>query len=171
MTRKEKFYTSVVGWLVGLTSRGVMGIIIIKVVNKSEQQVKFIWASGSVNNFSIIELVPPDGQTDLALNLAGFQATSLPLLAILSHLVTCRIYCLDSVGEILCNPTEANIHRGRRTMGVGQMQQQSSSKAIAFAAIVFSTLAITACLLSFPLAFHYVQTLEASAQSDLNFCT
>ncbi|KRY32882.1 Collagen alpha-5(VI) chain [Trichinella spiralis] len=110
-------------------------------------------------------------KTDLALNLAGFQATSLPLLAILSHVATGARNWANRVGEILCNPTEANIHRGRRTMGVGQMQQQSSSKAIAFAAIVFSTLAITACLLSFPLAFHYVQTLEASAQSDLNFCT
>jgi len=41
---------------------------------------------------------------------------------------------------------------------------------IAFAAIVFSTVAITGCLLTFPLVFHYVQTLESAVQVELDFC-
>lgn len=40
----------------------------------------------------------------------------------------------------------------------------SSLKPIAFAAVVFSTVAVTACLLTFPMVFHYVQTLQATVQ-------
>jgi len=47
---------------------------------------------------------------------------------------------------------------------------QSSSRMIAFTAIVFSTVAVTGCLLAFPLVFHYIQTLEASVQVELDFC-
>jgi len=41
---------------------------------------------------------------------------------------------------------------------------------VAFTAIVFSTVAVTGCLLAFPLVFHYIQTLEASVQNELDFC-
>jgi len=51
-----------------------------------------------------------------------------------------------------------------------ELKQQSSSRMVAFTAIVFSTVAITGCLLAFPLVFHYVQTLEASVQIELDFC-
>jgi len=53
---------------------------------------------------------------------------------------------------------------------MGHEKAPSSSRVIAFAAIVFSTVAITGCLLTFPLVFHYVQTLEASVQVELDFC-
>jgi len=49
-------------------------------------------------------------------------------------------------------------------------KQQSSSRVLAFTAIVFSTVAVTGCLLSFPMVFHYIQTLEASVQVELDFC-
>lgn len=49
-------------------------------------------------------------------------------------------------------------------------KQSSSNKAIAFSAIVFCTVSITGCLLVFPLVFHYIQTLEANVQLDLDFC-
>lgn len=49
-------------------------------------------------------------------------------------------------------------------------RNQPSSRFFAFGAIVFSTVSITGCLLVFPLIFHYLQTLEASVQVDLNFC-
>jgi len=41
---------------------------------------------------------------------------------------------------------------------------------VAFTAIVFSTVAVTGCLLAFPLVFHYIQTLEASVHNELDFC-
>lgn len=43
-------------------------------------------------------------------------------------------------------------------------------KPVAFAATVFSTVAITSCLITFPLILHYIQTLESSVQLDLDFC-
>jgi hypothetical protein len=46
----------------------------------------------------------------------------------------------------------------------------NSMKPVAFAAIVLSTAAITACLVTFPLIFHYVQTLESHVQVELEFC-
>lgn len=48
--------------------------------------------------------------------------------------------------------------------------QPASSRTIAFAAIVFSTVAVTGCLLMFPMVFHYVQTLEANVQVEIDFC-
>jgi hypothetical protein len=56
------------------------------------------------------------------------------------------------------------------TKKMGSEKPQPSSRMLAFSAIVFSTVAITGCLLSFPLVFHYVQTLEASVQVELDFC-
>lgn len=47
---------------------------------------------------------------------------------------------------------------------------RSTLRPVAFAAIVFSTVAITGCLVTFPLIFHYVQTLESSVQVELEFC-
>lgn len=44
------------------------------------------------------------------------------------------------------------------------MRRKSTLRPVAFAAVVFSTVAITACLLTFPLVFHYVQTLQAAVQ-------
>lgn len=49
-----------------------------------------------------------------------------------------------------------------------------SLRGVAFTAVVFSTVAVSACLLSFPLVFHYIQTLQATVQVtislfDLNY--
>jgi len=46
----------------------------------------------------------------------------------------------------------------------------SSNRLVAFTAIVFSTVAVTGCLLSFPLIFHYMQMMDSSVQVDLDFC-
>ncbi|CAD5219629.1 unnamed protein product [Bursaphelenchus xylophilus] len=59
-------------------------------------------------------------------------------------------------------------HAKRSTMDVKQKPQ--SLRPIAFAATVFSTVAITACLITFPLILHYIQTLESHVQLDLDFC-
>jgi hypothetical protein len=48
--------------------------------------------------------------------------------------------------------------------------KEQSLRPVAFCAIVFSTVAITGCLITFPLVFHYVQTMEAGAQLELDFC-
>uniref|UniRef100_A0AC34Q5G7 Nematode cuticle collagen N-terminal domain-containing protein n=1 Tax=Panagrolaimus sp. JU765 TaxID=591449 RepID=A0AC34Q5G7_9BILA len=48
--------------------------------------------------------------------------------------------------------------------------QRQSLKPVAFAATVFSTVAITTCMLAFPLILHYIQTLESNVQLDLDFC-
>jgi len=61
---------------------------------------------------------------------------------------------------------------------MGEYEQMEKSKVdpnpslrlIAFVAVVFSTVAVTACLLTFPLVFHYVQTLQASVQGEVEFC-
>ena len=43
-------------------------------------------------------------------------------------------------------------------------------RTVAFVAVVFSTVSMSACLLSFPLVFHYVQTLQASVQGEVDYC-
>ncbi|KAI1704192.1 collagen triple helix repeat (20 copies) domain-containing protein [Ditylenchus destructor] len=48
--------------------------------------------------------------------------------------------------------------------------ERQSLKPVAFAATVFSTVAITSCLITFPLILHYIQTLESNVQMDLDFC-
>ncbi|CAK5013148.1 unnamed protein product [Meloidogyne enterolobii] len=40
----------------------------------------------------------------------------------------------------------------------------------AFISVVFSTFSVTACLLSFPLVFHYIQKLQASVQGEVDYC-
>jgi hypothetical protein len=45
-----------------------------------------------------------------------------------------------------------------------------SLRIVAFISVVFSTVSVTACLLSFPLVFQYVQTLQANVQSEVEFC-
>ncbi|KAI6242539.1 Col-cuticle-N domain-containing protein [Aphelenchoides fujianensis] len=47
---------------------------------------------------------------------------------------------------------------------------KKSLRPVAFAAVVFSTVAITACLITFPLVFQYVQTLQATIQGEVEFC-
>src|SRR4051794_37295330 len=54
--------------------------------------------------------------------------------------------------------------------GMEKNQLNHSSRTIAFAAIVFTIVNITACLLVFPLVFHYVQTLQANVPTDFDFC-
>uniref|UniRef100_A0A915E1D4 Nematode cuticle collagen N-terminal domain-containing protein n=1 Tax=Ditylenchus dipsaci TaxID=166011 RepID=A0A915E1D4_9BILA len=49
-------------------------------------------------------------------------------------------------------------------------KSKGSLRLIAFTAVVFSTVAITACLLTFPLVFHYVQTLQATVQGEVEYC-
>lgn len=49
-------------------------------------------------------------------------------------------------------------------------QERRSLRTTAFCAVAFSTVAITACMLTFPMVFHYVQTLEAEVQSELDYC-
>ncbi|KAK0416782.1 hypothetical protein QR680_012683 [Steinernema hermaphroditum] len=49
-------------------------------------------------------------------------------------------------------------------------KDRRSLRPVAFAAIVFSTVALTSCLITFPLILHYIQTLESSVQVDLDFC-
>lgn len=43
-------------------------------------------------------------------------------------------------------------------------RRRFSLRIIAFVSVVFSTVAVTVCLLTFPLIFHYVQTLQALVQ-------
>lgn len=45
-----------------------------------------------------------------------------------------------------------------------RMENKSSLRSVAFAAVVFSTVAVTACIFTFPMVFHYVQTLQATVQ-------
>jgi len=48
--------------------------------------------------------------------------------------------------------------------------RKGTHRTVAFLAVVFSTVAMTACLLSFPLVFHYVQTLQAAVQVEVEYC-
>ncbi|PAV71620.1 hypothetical protein WR25_22180 [Diploscapter pachys] len=47
---------------------------------------------------------------------------------------------------------------------------RGSLRGVAFAAVAFSTVAVTACLITFPLVFHYVQTLQATVQGEVEYC-
>ena len=49
-------------------------------------------------------------------------------------------------------------------------EKRRSLRPVAFAAVVFSTVALSSCLLTFPLVLHYIQTLESQVQVDLEFC-
>jgi hypothetical protein len=46
---------------------------------------------------------------------------------------------------------------------------KSDSRSSAFLAITLSTSAITACVLTFPMLFHFVQRMEANAQAELEW--
>ncbi|EJW73106.1 collagen protein 48, partial [Wuchereria bancrofti] len=50
------------------------------------------------------------------------------------------------------------------------MTNKSSLRSVAFAAVVFSTVAVTACIFTFPMVFYYVQTLQATVQSEVEYC-
>uniref|UniRef100_A0A1I7XH27 Col_cuticle_N domain-containing protein n=1 Tax=Heterorhabditis bacteriophora TaxID=37862 RepID=A0A1I7XH27_HETBA len=49
-------------------------------------------------------------------------------------------------------------------------EKKGSLRGVAFAAVVFSTVAVSACLITFPLVFHYVQTLQATVQGEVEYC-
>lgn len=54
-----------------------------------------------------------------------------------------------------------------------EVEQKGGSvnlRAVAFCAIVLSTVAITACLVSFPMIFHYVRALEVAVQGEIDYC-
>ena len=51
-----------------------------------------------------------------------------------------------------------------------EKKEKKSLRPVAFAAVVFSTVALTSCLITFPLILHYIQTLESQVQLDLEFC-
>ncbi|VDK44753.1 unnamed protein product [Anisakis simplex] len=51
-----------------------------------------------------------------------------------------------------------------------EKQRPHSMKTSAFVAIVLATAAITTCLISFPLIFNYVQSLESQVQVELDLC-
>lgn len=46
----------------------------------------------------------------------------------------------------------------------------STLRVVAFLSVVFSTVAVTSCLLAFPLVFNYIQALQANVQSEVEFC-
>ncbi|CAJ0941784.1 unnamed protein product, partial [Mesorhabditis belari] len=47
---------------------------------------------------------------------------------------------------------------------------ERSLRPVAFAAVVFSTVAVSSCLITFPLILHHIQTLESHVALDLEFC-
>lgn len=55
-----------------------------------------------------------------------------------------------------------------------QMEDSKKSsgnlRAVAFCSVVFSTVAITACLITFPMVFHYVQKLQSNIQNNIDYC-
>ncbi|PIC35595.1 hypothetical protein B9Z55_014905 [Caenorhabditis nigoni] len=55
-------------------------------------------------------------------------------------------------------------------MKMSDEKEKRSLRPVAFVAVVFSTVAITSCLITFPLILHYIQTLESQVQLDLEFC-
>ncbi|VDN44808.1 unnamed protein product [Gongylonema pulchrum] len=51
-----------------------------------------------------------------------------------------------------------------------QKPRPHSMRASAFLAIVLATGAITSCMISFPLIFTYIQSLESQVQTELDLC-
>uniref|UniRef100_A0A914XUD0 Nematode cuticle collagen N-terminal domain-containing protein n=1 Tax=Plectus sambesii TaxID=2011161 RepID=A0A914XUD0_9BILA len=81
----------------------------------------------------------------------------------------CRAVAVSYLYAIADRPTHSRRSIGATTANMDS-KTQTTLRPIAFAAIVFSTVAITGCLVTFPLIFHYVQTLESSVQVELEFC-
>ncbi|VDD86142.1 unnamed protein product, partial [Enterobius vermicularis] len=50
------------------------------------------------------------------------------------------------------------------------MEKKTSLRSVAFVAVVFSTVALTACIFTFPMVFHYIQTLQATVQGEIEYC-
>ncbi len=51
-----------------------------------------------------------------------------------------------------------------------EKEEKGSLRTVAFSAVVFSTVAVTACLITFPMVFHYIQTLQATVQGEVEYC-
>ncbi|KAI1703348.1 cuticle collagen 14 [Ditylenchus destructor] len=68
------------------------------------------------------------------------------------------------------NPDSASCRSSSPMRNSTDTAQKGSLRPIAFAAVVFSTVSTTACLLTFPLVFHYVQTLQATVQGEVEYC-
>uniref|UniRef100_A0A7E4W6D0 Col_cuticle_N domain-containing protein n=1 Tax=Panagrellus redivivus TaxID=6233 RepID=A0A7E4W6D0_PANRE len=77
---------------------------------------------------------------------------------------------MDSPYKILHNCSPSSVRTLIMDDDPKKAAQRQSLKPIAFAATVFSTVAITSCMIAFPLILHYIQTLESNVQLDLDFC-
>lgn len=53
---------------------------------------------------------------------------------------------------------------------MGYDERSKQLRLVAFGAVVLSTVAVTACMITFPMVFHYVQTLQADIDSEIGFC-
>ncbi|PIO65251.1 nematode cuticle collagen domain protein, partial [Teladorsagia circumcincta] len=67
-------------------------------------------------------------------------------------------------------PAAQTIEQTILSRGMSEKEERPSLRPVAFAAVVFSTVALTSCLLTFPMILHYVQTLESQVQLDLEYC-
>lgn len=63
-----------------------------------------------------------------------------------------------------------SIMDGDKVKMVAPENDGKSLRTSAFMAITFSTVAVASCLVTFPLLFHYVLQLEATAQTELEWC-
>ncbi|VDO99433.1 unnamed protein product [Soboliphyme baturini] len=53
---------------------------------------------------------------------------------------------------------------------IGRKKHGWSLRTVAFCAVVFSTVAVASCLLTFPLIFHFVQNMQALVQGEVDTC-
>lgn len=51
-----------------------------------------------------------------------------------------------------------------------EKERKNNLRCVAFCAVTFSTVAVTACLITFPMVFHYVQTLQATVLGEVEYC-
>lgn len=111
----------------------------------------------------------------LSLNLFSFSLSlylslSLPLYLSLFQRQSWTLSRSTAAPVPVLRPPYKRSWKGKRLVGSNHQQlsmkkeRSGSLRGVAFTAVVFSTVAVSACLLTFPLVFHYVQTLQATVQ-------
>lgn len=55
-------------------------------------------------------------------------------------------------------------------MDIEPTKPKKSLRNVAFCAVAFSTVAVVACVITLPLVYNYVQSVQSFMQSEVDFC-
>ncbi len=85
-----------------------------------------------------------------------------------------RIYCLDNVVSTSCfafyfrsqfyNKILSRVHQKMDT------EKRRSLRPVAFVAVAFAVVSVFACVITLPLVYNYVQSVQSFMQNEVDFC-